>query len=163
MRVTTRRQMEIMRDSQERYRDLIENANDIIYTHDLQGNFTSLNRAAEVITGYTRAEALKMNIAQVVAPEYVQQARQKISEKLSTHAPVSHELEIISKDGQRISLEVNTRLIQHKNAPATIQGIARDVTARKRAEAALRAAEAKYRGIFDNAVEGIFQTSLDGR
>ena len=38
----------------------IENANDLIYTHDLQGNFTSLNRAGEIITGYSREEALKM-------------------------------------------------------------------------------------------------------
>jgi PAS domain S-box-containing protein len=48
--------------------NLFEYANDLIYTHDLQGNFTSLNRAGERITGYSRAEALKMNIAQVVAP-----------------------------------------------------------------------------------------------
>src|SRR5215831_18451980 len=46
-------------ESEERYRELIENANDIIYTHDLKGNFTSLNKAGEIITGYSCAEALK--------------------------------------------------------------------------------------------------------
>ena len=45
-----------IRESEERYRELFENANDIIYTHDLQGNFTSLNRTGERITGYSREE-----------------------------------------------------------------------------------------------------------
>src|SRR5215467_6991077 len=61
---------ETMRESEERYRELFENANDIIYTHDLQGNFTSLNRSGERITGYSREETMTMNIADVVAPEY---------------------------------------------------------------------------------------------
>jgi PAS domain-containing protein len=38
------------------YQELVENAHDVIYTHDLEGHFTSLNRAGEQITGYTRAE-----------------------------------------------------------------------------------------------------------
>src|SRR5690242_67718 len=49
---------EIIRESEERYRELFENANDIIYTHDLQGNFTSLNRSGERITGYSREETV---------------------------------------------------------------------------------------------------------
>src|SRR5205807_960593 len=44
-----------LRESEERYRELFENANDIIYTQDLQGNFTSINRTGEQLTGYTRA------------------------------------------------------------------------------------------------------------
>src|SRR5207253_6962275 len=59
-----------VRDSEERYRELFENANDIIYTHDLNGNFTSLNKSGEQVTGYTREEALKMNIGDVLTPEY---------------------------------------------------------------------------------------------
>ena len=51
--ITENRRAEVsIRESEERYRELFENANDIIYTHDLQGNFTSLNRTGERITGY---------------------------------------------------------------------------------------------------------------
>ena len=72
---------EMIRESEERYRELFENANDIIYTHDLQGNFTSLNRTGERITGYSREETLKMNVADVIAPEHLNLARDMIAHK----------------------------------------------------------------------------------
>ena len=56
--------------SEERYRELFENANDIVFTADLEGNFTSINRAGERLSGYDRNEVLSMNFTAVVAPEY---------------------------------------------------------------------------------------------
>src|SRR5882724_615261 len=70
-----RRADRALRQTEERYRDLVENARDIIYEHDLDGNYTSSNKAAEVITGYSRAEILKLNVAQTVAPEYLEKAK----------------------------------------------------------------------------------------
>ncbi|MCV5246998.1 PAS domain S-box protein, partial [Escherichia coli] len=56
--ITERKRVEAaIRENEEKYRDLFENANDLIYTHDLNGNFTSINRAGEIITGYSREEA----------------------------------------------------------------------------------------------------------
>src|SRR5690349_1163194 len=70
--ITEQRRTEVVvRESEERYRELFENANDIIYTHDLAGNFTSLNRSGELLTGYSREEAATMNVADVIAPEYL--------------------------------------------------------------------------------------------
>ncbi|MCA1815455.1 MAG: PAS domain S-box protein [Acidobacteria bacterium] len=117
------------------FRELIERANEIIYTHDLEGNFTSLNAAGERATGYTREEALRMNVAQVVVPEQVERARRMTLAKLSDDAPTVYELDVLRKDGRRVTLEVSTRLIREGGAPAQVQGIARDVTERRRAEA----------------------------
>ena len=61
---------------EERYRDLVENANDFIYTHDLEGNYTSINQAGLRLTGYTREEILTMKAAELVAPDYRALARQ---------------------------------------------------------------------------------------
>ncbi len=137
--ITERKQAEealIM--SEERFRDLFENANDLIYTHDLTGNFTSLNRTGELITGYSREEALKMNITEVVAPDYLEHAREMIKRKIEGEMPTAYELDILTKDRQRVTLELNTRLIYKDGKPNGIQGIARNITERKRTEAQLQ-------------------------
>jgi diguanylate cyclase (GGDEF)-like protein/PAS domain S-box-containing protein len=121
-------------ESESRFRDLFENANDLIYTHDLQGNFTSLNRAGERITGYSREEALKMQISQVVAPEYLEYAQRMTMRKLDGDVPTSYELEIIAKGGHRVMLELSTRLINQNGKAVGVQGIGRDITSRRQAE-----------------------------
>jgi two-component system cell cycle sensor histidine kinase/response regulator CckA len=138
-RLIERRQVEeALKQSEERYRNLVENAHDIIFSHDLEGNYLSINKAAELITGYTREEALRMNLSQTVAPEYIEKAREMVSSKLRGDKVTAYYLEIIAKDGRRISVEVNTRLIFQSGSPISIQGIARDVTERKSLEAQLR-------------------------
>jgi PAS domain S-box-containing protein len=127
-----------LRESEQRYREIFDNANDLIYTHDLQGNFTSLNSTGEQLTGYSKTEALNMNFAQVVVPEQVDLARQMLGRKLhSDDAATVYELDINSKDGRRMTLELSTRLIYRDGEGVGVQGIGRDVTERKRAQAEL--------------------------
>ena len=129
---------EELRKSEERYRISVENAHDIIYEHDLEGKYTSINKAGEQITGYTLDETLKLNIADTVAPEHVNKARQMIGAKLAGQSITAYELEIIAKDGRRIPVEVNTSLVFQNGIPIGVQGIARDVTERKHLEEQLR-------------------------
>src|SRR5829696_7770707 len=144
--ITDSRRAEVsIRESEERYRELFENANDIIYTHDLQGNFTSLNRSGERITGYSREEAALMNVADVIAPEYLSLAREMIAHKASENLSTVYEIDIISKDGRGVRLEVSTRLIFRDGKPVGVQGIARDFTERKHSEEALRETHSERR------------------
>jgi signal transduction histidine kinase/CheY-like chemotaxis protein len=79
--------------------------------------------------------------AQIVAPEYLEKARQMVARKLAGEGETVYELEAITKDGSRITIELNTRLIYRDGVPVGVQGIGRDVTERKRAEEMLRAAD----------------------
>jgi two-component system cell cycle sensor histidine kinase/response regulator CckA len=144
--ITERRQAaEELRNSEERYRDLVENARDMIYTYDLKGTFTSINKAGERITGYTRQETPRMNFAQLVAPEYLEKARRALAGRLAGKEEMVYDLEIVAKDGRRIAVEVNARLVYQDGVPCGVQGIARDITERKRFEEALQR-EKEYTG-----------------
>src|SRR5215213_388899 len=141
--ITDSRRAEVsIRESEERYRELFENANDIIYTHDLQGDFTSLNRSGERITGYSREEAALMNVADVIARDYLNLAREMIAHKASEKVSTVYEIDIITRDGRRVRLEVSTRLILSDGKPLGVQGIARDLTERKHSEEVLRESQA---------------------
>jgi two-component system cell cycle sensor histidine kinase/response regulator CckA len=134
-----------LRRSEAKYRELFENANDVIYTHDLEGNFTSLNGAGEAVTGYTEAEALTMNISQVVVPEFLERAKRMITRKVEGSPPTIYETQIIAKNGRRVPLEINTRLIVESGQPIGVQGIGRDISERLAAEEALRQSEEQLR------------------
>src|SRR5581483_353118 len=128
-----------LRQSETRYRDLFENANDIVYTHDLEGRITSMNLAGLRTTGYTLDEALSMTIQQFIAPDDVERAASNFRRKVAdeTHT-TSYEIDLQAKDGRRIPVEVNTRLVFRDGKSIGVQGIARDVTERKSNEARFR-------------------------
>ena len=161
--ITEQKRAEIaMRESEERYRELFENANDVIYTIDLAGNFTSLNSTGERVTGYTRAEAVTMNLTQVVSPDQIDMARQMLARKIHNDISTVYELGIITKSGQQIQIELSSRLIYHGGEPIGVQGIARDITARKGAEEALKDSEEKFRSIVETTNEWIWAIDLEG-
>jgi PAS domain S-box-containing protein len=130
-----------LRLSEERYRDLVENANDVIYAHDLSGNLTTWNRAGEQLLGYARNEALSMNIAQLIVPEQLARARQMIARKIAEGGRTTYELDVLTKDGRRLTMEISSRIAAQPGQALQVQGMARDITERKRAEQALQDAD----------------------
>jgi len=125
---------EAVKSSEERFRELFENANDVIFLHDFGGKILAVNRAAEYITGYARAEVMGRNFDQLVAPE----ARHPMHDSIRAHlggSPTQHyELPIVSKYGNRRFLEVSTRILYRRGQPVAVQGIGRDITDRKQAQ-----------------------------
>jgi PAS domain S-box-containing protein len=122
--ITAQKQAEEkIKASELRYFSLLENASDMIYTHDLQGNCLSINSAGEKTTGYSLEELKKMNIVQLIVPEHLELARQMIERKSHDNTPTIYELDIITKDGRRLMLEVNSRISSTKEQPLAVEGI----------------------------------------
>ncbi|HMQ02463.1 MAG TPA: PAS domain S-box protein [Pyrinomonadaceae bacterium] len=151
-----------IRESEKKYRDLFANANDLIYTHDLRGNFTSLNRAGERITGYTSDEAISMNISQVVAPSSMALARKMTALKIAEDVPTTYEIDIIAKDGRIVSLELSTRLIYENGQAKGVQGIGRDITGRRQQDEAIKASEQRYRQLSEGIFHHVWTATPDG-
>jgi len=130
-------------EEEEHYRELFENASDIIYTHDFDGKLVSVNRAIEKIAGYTQVEALQMKLAEMVAPEHLAAVQKMTDPQIGGEIPLNYELEFIAKDKSCITLDISTRPIFRGGKPVAVQGIARDVTKRKKTETALQEANRK--------------------
>lgn len=158
-----KRAQEALRESEERFRSLFENAKDTVFTCDLSGNFTSLNQAGEKLTGYSREEALENNFGRVVAPEYLGVAQQMITRKAEGDVATVYELEIITKFGSRVLVEISSRTVHSGGKPVGVQGSARDITERKRAEEALRTSEEQYRILFDSNPQPMWVYELETR
>ena len=131
--VTARKELESRLDMMEqKYSDLAENADDVICTGDLEGKFISMNKAAERISGYSSAEILGVPFSHFVAPEYRPLLNQMTALKLSGRESTVYEVELLTKDGRRIPMELNTRLMYANGKPVGVQGIARDIRIRKK-------------------------------
>ena len=98
--------------------------NQIVFVIDLAGNFKFVNAAAETISGYSRQEACRMNVSQVVAPELAEYVRRQIRDALQGDFGAVYEIEIITKDRRRVILETSTQLVIRNGEPFELHGIA---------------------------------------
>lgn len=137
-----RRAEEAMRLSEQKYRELFEHANDIIFILDFEGKILSCNAAAANTYGYEREQLLGMGIGELLDRDYLSVMRafiRKKSDRMDVQAP--QEFLTYTKDGEAVWVEVNARIITENDSPVSVHGIARNITDRKKMEAALRKRE----------------------
>ncbi|HWV98864.1 MAG TPA: PAS domain S-box protein [Candidatus Acidoferrum sp.] len=119
---------------EERFQDLFENANDMLYTHDREGRLTSINQTGERLLQLARADILSRNLIEFVVEEQQGAARQWLDQVLKGGLLAATEWDFIASSGQRVKLEISTRLIEQDGRRVEVEGIARDITERKRLE-----------------------------
>jgi len=137
--------------SEEKYRSLIEQASDIIYILDVDGNFTDVNASMCKITGYTPEELMNLNIRAIVDPE--EQKTDPLPEDVARKdESVIRERRFRRKDGKTFLVEVNVK----RFSDDMIMVIARDITDRQKMEAKFVDAELKFRIIAEKSIVGVY-------
>ena len=122
--------------SEQRYRNLVDNANDIVATLDLAGRFTSINPAVERVLGYAPAELIGKSPDQLSQRGAAAVDEPLLRRQLQEEGATRYERQLCSKDGRALALEVNSKLIYDNGGqPTAVHSIYRDVTERKDAEA----------------------------
>jgi PAS domain S-box-containing protein len=129
-----RQKLQVEATLKERYEELFENANDMVYTHDLNGRITSINQTGERLLQRGRDGVLHKSIVELITGEQQAAAQQWLEQVVKGTAPATAEWDFLSATGQRIKLEISTRLIGEEARKVEVEGIARNITERKRLE-----------------------------
>jgi len=146
-----------LRDSESKYRLLMEQASDAIFVADGTGRFLSANPQASLLLGYDAAELLTLRYDDLLTPEELAKNPPQLAD-LRAGATVLRERLFRRKDGRQVPVEVSTRLLED----GRLHSIVRDISVRKRAEEALRQSEQHYRSLVQNAPYGIYRSAVDG-
>jgi PAS domain S-box-containing protein len=151
--------------SEEKYRTILENIEDGYYEVDLAGNFTFFNTSMCRILGYSKEKMMGMNNQQYTDKEGAKKLFQAFNRVYKTGDPAKEfDWQIIRKDGTKRHIEASVSLLKDLSGkPIGFRGVVRDITERKQTEKALRENEAKYRHLVEDAQEGIFQSTAEGR
>jgi PAS domain S-box-containing protein len=117
-----------------RYENIFENANDMVFTHDVAGKITSINQAGERLLQQSRENLLSRNLVELVAEDQRAAVRHWLGQIVKDADLPAAEWDFITAAGQRVKLEISSRLIEPAGRPVEIEGIARDITERRRLE-----------------------------
>jgi PAS domain S-box-containing protein len=141
-----------LRQSEARFREQFENANDFIFTADLDMRVTSCNPAVATALGRASSDLIGRSIAEFVPPEIWDRTRAMLAAKLGGEESTKYEVEVFGPDKRRMTWEINSRLTRDSNgAPSGLHAIGRDVTERRRSENELRESEERFRIAADSS------------
>lgn len=166
--VTEFREVEAtLRESEENFRLLAENASDIIWTMDLNLRQVYTSPSVERVRGFTPEEAAEHSLDKVLTPHSLNVALTALDEhresiNQGTFKPITLELELYCKDGSTILAESEISIIYKDGNPDRIMGISRDITDRKRIEEELKLKNSILSAQWESSIDGILIVDANG-
>jgi PAS domain S-box-containing protein len=161
LRRRVRQQTELIREKlnqearlESRYRDLFDTAHDMVFTTDLNGKITSFNKAAEHLAATPRDEAIGCGLRTFFASEDADSWLLPKTGGANEHEPGTYEVTLLAKDGRKVPVEISVTALKQDGKPVGWQGIARDITERRRSEDEIRRFNADLeRRVFERTSE----------
>jgi PAS domain S-box-containing protein len=156
-----------LRESEKKYRELVENANSIILKMDLAGTVTFFNEYAERFFGFSRDEILGKNVVGTIVPPAESSGRdlQLMIARLLSHTEEyqSNENENITRDGRRVWIHWSNRTIPDEQGnPVGVLSIGSDITEHRHLDEQLRASEKRFRDLADLLPQPVFEADASG-
>ncbi len=150
-------------NASERLNSILEYSSDIIYTLDLNGKFTSVNKVAKELTGYTEKELLNFNFRDFIPPENQNEIRYVFSSIVKTGKVLkNYPFKVIIKDGTERFFETSAGLMRKGREITGFQGSSKDITDRVKALKALEESEKQNRVLIENMKEGLLKLDENG-
>ncbi|HUT31112.1 MAG TPA: PAS domain S-box protein [Sedimentisphaerales bacterium] len=153
---------EVLRQSEEKYRIVVENTRDFTYSITPDGTVTFISPQVAAF-GYSVANVLGRNIAEFIHPDDIDHVLANLAHTLKTGEAPRLEFRLIKRDGDYIFVEETGSAVYQADTIVQITGSIRDITDRKKAEQALRESEHRYKALFEGAAEGIIVADIRTR
>lgn len=156
-----KRAEEALWQTQENYRTLVENINDVIFTVDLEGRFTYLSPVIEQISTFKIKDCLGQPFISFVHPDDVSVLIMNYQKTLAGQGTPA-EYRVLDKNGEALYVRVSSRLLYENQVLIGMTGVLSDITRQKHAEEDLRRSEERYRNILESIEDGYFELDLAG-
>jgi diguanylate cyclase (GGDEF)-like protein/PAS domain S-box-containing protein len=140
---------------------LLDHAGEGAFWADSDGGFFYVNEAACALMGYTHEEMLSLRVPDILPPESAG-LFQDVSRRVREEGAFTFEAVHVRKGGERFPAEISVNYLEYQGRECYC-AFARDITERKRAEAALRESEERYHSLFEGVPTGIYRTTPAGR
>ncbi len=145
---------ELLKESEQKYLTIVEQGNDGIAIAQ-HGKVKFANSKVLELFGYSLEETLEKSFIDFIAPEYRKAVMEQYGKRIAGKKPQTrYELELNTKDGRKIPVEINASLIEYEGKNADL-AIVRDISERKKVESQLIESEKKYRTLIDQSLQGI--------
>jgi PAS domain S-box-containing protein len=159
--VERQRAEEALKRSEEKYRELVENLNDVLYTIKADGTITYVSPTIQTVLGYTPAELIGTDFALLVFPDDLDRIRRAFEDILRGRLYPS-EYRIFAKNGEVRWIRTSSRPVTEAGRVAGLQGVLTDITERKQAEEALQKSEKKFRALIEHSQDAVTMIAADG-
>ncbi|MCK4532243.1 PAS domain S-box protein [bacterium] len=145
-----------LEESEEKYRDLVENANDLICTLDSTGKITTINKQAISFFHYSKNEILKMNLKHFISPDVRKNIPTFIRKTIEQGTVSGFKTKLTNKEGKEIIVEINASLIKQNGEISGIRTIIRDITQREKMEGEIKKSKHYLENLFASIQDAIF-------
>ena len=161
--ITEREQVEAaLRESEERYRDLFDNANDLLHSVKPDGHFLYVNKKWREVLGYSEEEVTNLTLWDIIHSDSLPHCREASRRVMSGEAVSKIKAVFVAKDGRLINVEGTSSCRFEDGKPVATRDIFRDISERKQAEEAQRESEERYRELANLLPQTICETDVEG-